>query len=133
MCAFETKGGVKKITDRQQICEQAKKRVEGNNTVQKLAPLWLLSQCPPGFWICCTVALTEQQTGQAPPAFSLPCHRPRLRPSHHWSWRTPALVSPPRGIVTYGNALGIKEMSWSNLKNLRMNIYFSFEYFSPKL
>lgn len=50
------------------------------------------------------MALTEQQTGQAPPAFSLPCHRPRLRSSHHWSWRTPALVSPPRGIVTYGNA-----------------------------
>lgn len=40
MCAFETKGVVKKThTIRQQMCEQAKKRVEGNNTVQKLAPL----------------------------------------------------------------------------------------------
>lgn len=40
MCTFETRGVVKKThTTRQQMCEQAKKRVEGNNTVQKLAPL----------------------------------------------------------------------------------------------
>lgn len=58
-------------------------------------------QSPSAFWIYCTPALTEQQTGQAPLAFSLLSHLP---PSDHWSWRTSALVSSPRGIVTYGNA-----------------------------
>lgn len=48
--------------------------------------------------------------------FSLLSHLPRLPPSHHWSRSTPALVSSPTGIVTYGNALGNKTDVWSKLQ-----------------
>lgn len=99
------------------MCEQAKKRVEGNNTVQKLAPLCASSSpvSSPGFWICGTVALTEQQAGQAPPASSLLSRLLHLPPSHHWSRRMPALVSSPRGIVTYGNAEDGDPTGWVKL------------------
>lgn len=80
------------------------RKVEGNNTfLCKSWPLFVRHplQCPPGLWIHCCLAFTEQQTDQAPPAFSPLAHRP---PPHHRSWRTPALVSSPRRTVTYGNA-----------------------------
>lgn len=69
MHAFETKVSEKQTT-RQQMCKKAKKRVEGN-TVQKLTPLCASSSpVTPRFVHFCTLAFTEQHTGQAPPAFS---------------------------------------------------------------
>lgn len=49
--------------------------------------------------------LIQQQTGQAPSAFSFLSHLPSHLPSRHWSRRMSALVSSPRRIVTNGNAL----------------------------
>lgn len=87
------------------MCEEAKKKVKGNNTVQKLAPL-CASSSPVSlrFLDMLHSCLTEQQTGQAPSAFSLLSHPSHHLPSRHWSRRMSAILSSPRRIVTYGNA-----------------------------
>lgn len=97
-------------------CVNRRRKEWKETTLCKSWPLCVrhpLHRPPPDFWICCPLTFIEQQTGQAPPAFSLLSHLPCLPPSHHWSWRTPALVSSPRGIVTYGNALRMREMTCS--------------------
>lgn len=105
MCTFDTRGAVKKPIQLGNRCVNRQRKKWKETTLCKSWPLSVCHPllCPPGFWICCTLALTEQQAGPAPHVSSpLSC----LPPSHHWPWRTPALVSSPRGIVTYGNALG---------------------------
>lgn len=77
--------------------------MEGKNTVQKLSPSLCIihSSVLQVSLDMLNSGLTEQRTGQA---FSLFSHLLSHFPSHHWSWRMPALVSSPRRIVTYGNA-----------------------------
>lgn len=137
LCAFETKGLVKNIQLGNR-CVNRQRKEWRETTVCKSWPFFVRHplQCPPGFWICCTLALTEQQAGQAPPVFSLLSHLPHLCPSHHWSRRTPALVSSPRGIVTYGNALGIRQMSgqnsWHKLRMRSVHVICHINYSLPK-
>lgn len=113
ICAFWNKGQVFKK-------KEAKKRVEGKNTVQKLSPsLCIIHSSVLQVSVdMLNSGLTEQQTGQA---FSLLSHLLSHFPSHHWSWRMPALVSSPRRIVTYGNAFGREENSGQNFNtSIRM-------------
>lgn len=101
---FKNKRCGKKCTTRQQMCEQAKKRVKGNNTVQKLAPLCAASSPSrvlraPGF-----AASWPSLSGRPARLHLHALLHLHLHPHHHRTRRTPAHVSSPRGIVTYGNA-----------------------------
>lgn len=112
ICAFWNKGQVLK--------KEAKNRVEGKNTVQKLSPsVHHPLQCPPGF--SRYAELWPHRAADWPGFFSF-FHLLSHFPSHHWSWRMPALVSSPRRIVTYGNAFGREENSGQNF-NTSVRMY----------
>lgn len=66
------------------MCEQTKKGVEGNSTVQKLAPLCVSSYTASSRFLGTVHSgLTDQQTGKASPPFSPPPHLPYLASSHY--------------------------------------------------
>lgn len=107
MRSFKTRDVARNVQLGNRCVNRQRKKSERKQHCAKAGPslcIVLAIWCPPGLWIRCTVALTEQQTGQAPPAFSPLLHPLHLSPSHHRTRRTPALVSSPGGIVTYGNA-----------------------------